>query len=70
MLESWANTSEISESHTILEQVKVCAEIWRNCINFDPNERPDIQVIIHSLDAMNISDSIISDASTSSAAQV
>lgn len=60
-----------SESHMLLEQVKVCAEIGINCTDENPENRPAIQDIIRRLQETDISNSSVrSVASSSSAGQV
>ncbi|TVT97020.1 hypothetical protein EJB05_57751, partial [Eragrostis curvula] len=49
VLESWKNTSNESLDKSMLEQVKVCAEIGTRCIDLDPAKRPVIQSIIEML---------------------
>lgn len=57
MLESWKNTFGTSQSHTLLEQVKVCAEIWIDCTDDNPLKRPTIGDIICRLNGIDISNS-------------
>jgi hypothetical protein len=75
VLESWANTFQTTESHVLLEQVKVCAEIGINCRHDDPSKRPAIEDIICRLVETDISYSCsivrsIASTSSSSAGQV
>ncbi|KAK3136311.1 hypothetical protein QOZ80_5BG0431370 [Eleusine coracana subsp. coracana] len=49
VVECWRNRSEGSLSETLLEQVRVCAKISIDCMNFDPTKRPDARSIIHKL---------------------
>ncbi|XP_044444377.1 cysteine-rich receptor-like protein kinase 10 [Triticum aestivum] len=39
VVESWTNKFVISKSQTVLEEVKVCAEIAVKCTNYDPGNR-------------------------------
>ena len=69
MLESWANTFQTTESHVLLEQVKVCAEIGINCMHNDPDKRAAMEDIMRMLVETDISYScsiVRSVASTSS----
>jgi len=58
------NTFGTSENHALLEQVKVCAEIGRNCMDDNPRKRPAIQDIICRLDEMDISNSSVRSVGT------
>jgi len=64
VLERWMNTFGTSENHALLEQVKVCAEIGRNCMDDNPRKRPAIQDIICRLDEMDISNSSVRSVGT------
>ena len=72
MLEKWESTfGASSENHALLDQVKVCAEIGRDCRDSDPNNRPTIMEIISRLGEPDIPNSSVrSVASTSLAGQV
>ncbi|XP_044971120.1 putative cysteine-rich receptor-like protein kinase 31 [Hordeum vulgare subsp. vulgare] len=41
VLKSWDNWPELSQGNPHYEQIRVCAEIGIECINFDPTMRPD-----------------------------
>ncbi|XP_062182833.1 uncharacterized protein LOC133886939 isoform X2 [Phragmites australis] len=49
VLESWRNRLPTSSADTLLEQVRVCAEISIACMVEDPAKRPDTQRIIEML---------------------
>lgn len=62
---------QISLGDTLLEQIRICAEIGIQCIQFKPGKRPVTQHIIDMLDEVNIiNGSIKPDMSTPAAVQV
>ncbi|XP_048538995.1 cysteine-rich receptor-like protein kinase 44, partial [Triticum urartu] len=72
IVESWTNKFRTSDSHTTLEEVKVCAEIGIKCRNYDPRNRPATWSIIRGiLDEAEISNwSVTSDVATSTEGQI
>jgi len=70
VLESWASTLGTSERHPLLEQVKVCAEIAKNCKDNDPGNRPTIHDIICMLDKIDVSNSSVGSIASTSAGQL
>ncbi|XP_044350822.1 cysteine-rich receptor-like protein kinase 10 [Triticum aestivum] len=50
VVKSWSNMLEKSQSNVQLDQVRVCAEIGIECVDFNPQKRPDTQHIISRLD--------------------
>ena len=53
-----------------LEQLRVCAEIGKECTDYDPRRRPDAGDIVRRLDEADIVDDIVTDMSNLSIAQV
>lgn len=60
----------ITDTHTQLKQIEVCAEISINCMNSVANNRPDIQNIIKMLDVVESMQHIRNGMSTCSVAEV
>jgi len=53
------------------EQLRVCAEIGKECTDYDPRRRPDARDIVRRLDEADIVDGyIVTDMSNLSIAQV
>ncbi|XP_044352180.1 uncharacterized protein [Triticum aestivum] len=59
VVESWSNMVEKSHSDVQMEQVRICAEIAIECIDFNPAKRPDTQHIISRLDQIKIMDGYV-----------
>uniref|UniRef100_A0ACD5YHJ8 Uncharacterized protein n=2 Tax=Avena sativa TaxID=4498 RepID=A0ACD5YHJ8_AVESA len=54
VLENWRNRLDKSEGQKQLEQLRVCAEIAVECIEFNPAKRPDPQNVIDRLQEVEI----------------
>ncbi|KAF8673443.1 hypothetical protein HU200_049008 [Digitaria exilis] len=71
VLKTWGNMLEKSDREKQLEQLNLCAEIGKECTDYDPRRRPDAQTILHRLHEADIADiCIITDMSHLSIAQV
>ncbi|CAL4994747.1 unnamed protein product [Urochloa decumbens] len=59
VLQNWKNRLDMSSAESLLEQVRVCAQISIDCMNIDSEKRPVIQCIIQSLDDTEKTDQLI-----------
>ncbi|KAM0904377.1 hypothetical protein ACQ4PT_018077 [Festuca glaucescens] len=72
ILETWRKRLQKSQGGTILEQIRVCAELGIQCVEFNPENRPVTKHMIDRLDEVNIMDVSIksSESSTPPVVQV
>ncbi|XP_051179805.1 uncharacterized protein [Lolium perenne] len=69
ILESWSNRLDNSDGETQLEQVRVCAEVGKECTEYNPAMRPDPQSIIKKLDESESTNGPTEDAVSSSSVE-